>query len=210
VPWFDAGARPGRDQVVHDRVLTAANAITFARLAGLPVFVWLVLGPGRLTAAFWTLFVVATTDWIDGYVARRFDQVTKLGRVLDPLIDRALLATAGVTLVLAGFLPWWVLGLIVARDVVLLATAFALFRSIPDIAVTRAGKFATACLLIGVPSFLQAQIDWVGARFLEVAGWGFTAVGIAAYYMVGVQYARLAVALRRRGAKPASLAGEPR
>jgi cardiolipin synthase (CMP-forming) len=66
---------------------------------------------------------VATTDWVDGYVARRFDQVTKLGRIMDPLVDRALLATAAVTLLVAGILPWWVLLAIVARDVLLLLGA---------------------------------------------------------------------------------------
>jgi cardiolipin synthase (CMP-forming) len=196
VPWFDAGARPGEEVVVHDRVLTAANAITFARLLGLPLFVWLVLGPGRLTAAFWTLVVVGGTDWVDGYVARRFDQVTRLGRVMDPLIDRALLATAGVTLVVAGILPWWILVAIVARDAVLLGTAFALFRGIPDIPVSRVGKFATACLLIGLPGFLLAEIDWVGAGFFGVLGWLYTAAGLVTYYAAGAQYARAAARLR--------------
>lgn len=199
MPWFDAGARPGETQVVHERALTAANAITFARLLGLPLFVWLVLGPGRLTAAFWTLVVIAGTDWVDGYVARRFDQVTKLGKVMDPLVDRALLATAGVTLVVAGILPWWILVLIVVRDVVLLGAAFVLFHGIPDISVTRTGKFATACLLIGLPAFLLAEIDWFGAGLLGVLGWAYAIVGIVTYYAAGLQYASIVRTLREDG-----------
>jgi cardiolipin synthase (CMP-forming) len=196
VPWFDAGARPGQPQVVHDKVLTAANAITLARLLGLPVFVWLVLGPGLLAAAFWTLVAVGATDWVDGYVARRFDQVTKLGKVMDPLIDRALLATAGVTLVIAGILPWWILAAIVARDVALLGAAYAMFRGIPDIPVSRTGKFATACLLIGLPGFLLAEIDWFGAGFFGVLAWLYTAAGLVTYYVSAAQYARRAAELR--------------
>jgi cardiolipin synthase (CMP-forming) len=197
VPWFDAGARPGQTPVVHDRVLTVANGITAVRLAGLPLFAWLVLGPGNLAAAFWTLVAVGSTDWVDGYVARRFDQVTKLGKVLDPLIDRALLATAGVTLLLAGILPWWVLAAIVARDVLLFASAYALFRGVPPIGVTRMGKFATACLLIGLPGFLLGAIDWRGADAFAVIAWGYTIAGIVTYWIAGAQYARLAAALRR-------------
>jgi cardiolipin synthase (CMP-forming) len=199
VPLFDAGARPGKPQVVHDRVLTVANGITFVRLLGLPVFVWLVLGADRLSAAFWVIVAVATTDWFDGYVARRFDQVTKLGRILDPLVDRALLATAAVTLLIAGILPWWVLLAIVARDVLLLGAAYALFRGIPDIPVSRLGKFATACLLIGLPSFLPAAIDWGGQGVFTVIAWGYTAVGIVTYWIAGVQYGQQAAALRRDG-----------
>lgn len=200
MPWFDAGLRPGETREVHDRVVTVANGITLVRILGLPLFAWLLLGPGRLTAAFWTLVAVASTDWVDGYVARKFDQVTRLGRVLDPLVDRALLATAGISMALAGILPWWLLLLIVARDVALLGTAFAWFRRIPDIPVSRTGKFATACLLIGLPAFLLAEIDWAGAPVFEVVGWLYAIVGVVTYYATGVQYARVASALRRRGA----------
>ncbi len=116
VRMFDAGLQDDRPVVVHDKVWTVANVITFARLLGLPLFVWLMVGPKAYGIAFATLVVVGTTDWIDGYVARRFDQVTRLGRLMDPLIDRALLATAGLTFAIDGILPRWVLALIDARD----------------------------------------------------------------------------------------------
>lgn len=202
VPWFDAGARPGEEPVVHDRVLTAANAITAVRLLGLPLFVWLVLGPERLGAAFWTLVAVGSTDWVDGYVARRFDQVTRLGKMLDPLIDRALLATAGVTLVVAGILPWWVLALVVVRDVALIVTGLVLFKGVPAITVTRMGKFATACLLIGLPAFLLGAMDWPAAGVFAVIGWAYVLVGLVTYYVAGIQYAqvtRIVLQHRRQG-----------
>ena len=195
---FDAGQRDDRPAVVSNRVWTVANAITFARLAGLPLFVWLMLGPDAYGMAFLTLVVVGTTDWIDGYVARRFDQVTRLGQVMDPLIDRALLATAGITLAVVGFLPWTVLILILVRDVAVVAGGYLLFGGVPPIPVSRMGKFATACLLIGVPGFLVGNMRWAGAGAFAVAAWVFTAVGLAAYYLGAGQYARFAFALRRR------------
>jgi cardiolipin synthase (CMP-forming) len=196
---FDIGGRPGEESVVHDRVLTVPNVITFVRLAFLPVFVWLVVGAENLVAACFTLGGIAATDWVDGYVARRFDQVSKLGQVLDPLIDRALLATAGITLAVADIVPWWIIVVILARDVVLLAAAYALFKGIPPIPVSRTGKFATTCLYIGLPAFLLAAVDWAGDGVLAVIAWGFTVVGIATYYIAGGQYAKAAAALRRRG-----------
>ncbi len=193
---FDAGLREDRPVVVHDRVWTAANAITFARLLGLPLFAWLLLGQDEPGLAFAVLVVVATTDWIDGYVARRFDQVTRLGRTLDPVVDRALLATAGICMAIAGILPWWILLAIVLRDVVLLLTYAILFRRVPDIAVTRVGKFATACLLVGIPSFLVAVVDWPGQGLAVVVAWVFTLPGLVAYYVAGWQYVRAALRLR--------------
>src|SRR5680860_1362681 len=109
---FDAGQRDDRPAIVSDRVWTAANLITFARLGGLPLFVWLMIGPEAFGIAFLILVIVAATDWADGYVARRFDQVSRIGQVMDPLIDRALLATAGITLAVVGFLPWAVVCLL--------------------------------------------------------------------------------------------------
>ncbi|CAN5851731.1 CDP-alcohol phosphatidyltransferase family protein [soil metagenome] len=210
VRMFDAGLQDDRPVVVHDNVWTVANVITFARLLGLPLFVWLMVGPKAYGIAFATLVVVGTTDWIDGYVARRFDQVTRLGRLMDPLIDRALLATAGLTFAIVGILPWWVLALIVARDVLLIAGAFVMFRGNPQIPVTRTGKFATACLLIGVPGFLLGAMDWSGAVFWGRLGWIFTTVGLISYYAAGVLYARLARdAIATKNGVEALLPAEP-
>jgi cardiolipin synthase len=192
VRLFDAGAPRGRTLVVHDRVLTVANGITALRLAGLPLFVWLMLGPGAYGRALGVLVVVASSDWVDGYVARRFDQVTRLGRVLDPLIDRILLATAGVTMLVVGFLSPLIVGAVVARDVLLLVGSLIRFGGLPPIPVSRAGKFATACLLIGVPAFLVANMEFPGSGLFALLAWPLTVVGILAYWVAGWQYARVA------------------
>lgn len=202
---FDAGARGDGPAVVHDRVLTAANVITAVRLLGLPVFVWLMVGPEAYGLALLVLAVVAATDWIDGYVARRFDQVTRLGRFLDPLIDRVLLATAGLTLLAVGFISWVLVALIVVRDLVLLAAVALRFRGVPPLPVSRMGKFATACLLIGVPAFLPANMDFAYADAFRVLAWVLTPLGIAAYYVAGVQYALAARRLAGTGRAPAAL-----
>jgi cardiolipin synthase (CMP-forming) len=198
VRLFDAGARAGADETVHDRVLTVPNAITVVRLLGLPVFAWLLLGADRPAAALVTLLAVAGTDWLDGYVARRFDQVSRIGKLIDPLVDRVVLAAAAITLAVAGIVPWLVLGAILFRDLAVLVGALALFGQVQPMPVTRLGKVSTACLLAGLPAFLVGALDWGGARAFSGAAVLLTGVGLVAYYAAAGQYAWLAVALRRR------------
>lgn len=192
---FDSGAPSGQPRVTHERVLTAANGITVVRLLGLPLYAWLVLGPHRVLAAVVLLGVIAGSDWVDGYVARRFDQVTRVGKLLDPLVDRALLATVGLTLAVAGMLPWWVVAVVVGRDVLLGVTALVQFGRLPEIPVTRLGKASTACLLLGLPLLQGSYISWAGG--LRVPAWCAIVAGVASYLVVGAQYLRAGWALRR-------------
>lgn len=198
MPLFNAGARDGGERV-HERVLTAPNVITAVRLAGLPLFVWLVLGPERLLAAFVVLVLIATTDWIDGYVARRFDQVSRIGKLVDPLVDRLLLATAVITLLVAGLLPWPVLVAILLRDALVLGVTLLWFGGIPPIPVSRTGKLATALLMAGVPAFLLAGIPPPSSTahtvWLAIA-WTASIAGIVAYYVAAIGYGRAARAIR--------------
>jgi cardiolipin synthase (CMP-forming) len=196
---FDWGARRDRPAVERDDVLTVPNAITLVRLLGLPVFAWLVLGRAAYGQAFAVLVAVGATDWVDGYVARRFDQVSRLGKLLDPLVDRLLLATAGIVLLVAGLLPWWIVLLVVGRDLLVLAGVALVFRGVPTVPVSKTGKFATACLLIGIPGFLLAAIDWRGATVALVLAYAYSLVGVVAYWVAGVGYART-IRSDRRGA----------
>jgi cardiolipin synthase len=196
VPLFNVGARAGGERV-HDRVLTVPNFITTIRLAGLPLFAWLVLGPRRLFLAFCVLAVIAMTDWIDGYIARRFDQVSRIGKLVDPLVDRMLLATAVITLLIAGLLPWPLVALILVRDALVLGASLVWFGGVPPIAVSNTGKLATALLMIGVPGFLLAGIDWPGSAAIAAGAWISTIAGITAYYVAGYRYGRVALAIRR-------------
>jgi cardiolipin synthase (CMP-forming) len=200
VGLFDAGSR-GRDpttQTVHDRVFTVANGVSFLRLLGLPVFVWLMVVPQAYGIALTVLITVATTDWLDGYIARRFDQVTRLGKWLDPLLDRALLATTCLTLAVLDFLPDWILVLVIGRDVLVLGGGYLVFRGAPPIPVSRMGKFGTACLLIGIPGFLVAGMDFAAADVFGILAWTVTVVGLVAYYVAGAQYGRIVARMVRR------------
>ena len=198
MPLFDAGRRTNAEgEQVHDRLWTAPNAITAIRLAGLPVFVVLVVRSERYLAAFGVLALVAATDWVDGYVARRFDQVSRIGKVIDPLVDRVLLATATITLVVAGLLPWPLLVAILARDVAVLTVSLVWFAGVPPIAVSRAGKLATALLMLGVPCFLLSGVDWAAADTIRAVAWVSTVTGIIVYYVAAARYGRVALAIRR-------------
>lgn len=202
MPLFDAGRRPdGAPEQVHDRLLTAPNVITAVRLAGLPVFVFLVLAEQRYLAAFWLLVVIAATDWIDGYVARRFDQVSRIGKLVDPLVDRLLLATTTITLVIAGLLPWPLLVLLLLRDAAVSGASLVWFGGVPPIPVSRTGKLATALLMIGIPAFLLAGVDRAWSDVVLALAWAATGAGLVAYYVAAARYGRIALAIRRAHAE---------
>src|SRR5450756_1001864 len=103
-----AGEKPPPVQEPNlDRIVTVPNLITLVRLVCTPLFVWLLFGAHRQTAAAILLAALGNTDWIDGFVARRYHQVSTVGKVLDPLADRVLVATAVITLIIHGAVPLW-------------------------------------------------------------------------------------------------------
>src|ERR1700722_10023833 len=123
----------GRDMPVHrregeDRILTVPNALTAIRLACLPVFVVLMAQPdGRgLVAAACLLSALGLTDGLDGYIARHFHQVSSLGKVADPLVDRALVLTAVISALAIGAIPVWLVVVVLTREVLVLAGGGAL------------------------------------------------------------------------------------
>src|SRR3954447_4108349 len=103
------------------RVATVPNALSALRLAGVPVFCWLVVGPHADVAAFFVLAASAFTDWLDGKLARVLNQYSRLGELLDPLVDRLYILAALAVLSARGILPWPIAVAIVARDVLLAA-----------------------------------------------------------------------------------------
>jgi cardiolipin synthase (CMP-forming) len=146
-----------------DRVLTVPNVVTFARLACIPVFVWLLFGAHRQTDAAILLAVTGATDWVDGFVARRFHQVSTLGKVLDPVADRLLVGTAVISVIVHGAVPLWFGVATLAREVlvsgaVLLLAALGAER----IDVLWVGKAGTFGLMVAYPSFLfgYGDVSW--------------------------------------------------
>jgi CDP-diacylglycerol--glycerol-3-phosphate 3-phosphatidyltransferase len=195
---FDVGARDDA-RPPDDRVLTVPNVLSLARLAALPLL-WADLTAGRFGRALVVLGLSAATDWFDGYLARRLDQRTRLGALLDPLGDRLLLLVAGVGLVAAGILPWWPVVLLVLREGtvgVAGAVLVARGRAVPE--TSRLGKAATFGLLWALPLLLAAAWAGEGAAepqpVLAALGWTALLVNLALSYVTAVGYARTA----RRG-----------
>ena len=189
---YDVGARD-EPQEVSDRLLTIPNALSLARLLVLPV-IYLDLVDGRLVRAFVLLVVFALTDWLDGYLARRLDQVSRFGTLLDPISDRALFLVVGIGFVMAGLFPLWALVVLLLRDLAVLAVgAVLLLRGVQPPAVTRIGKTATFGLMWAFPTFLLAAIVGDGAgdpqAALQVLGWLFFGVSVVLYYVAAGQYA---------------------
>ena len=150
----DGGAGAGTvaraDQ--QGRILTVPNAISVARLAGVPVFLWLVLGPQADGWAVALLIVAGVSDWLDGVIARAWNQQSRLGQVLDPTADRLYIAATLIGLAIRAIIPWWLVILLVARELVLGAALLVLRRhGYGPLQVSLVGKTATLCLLYAFP-----------------------------------------------------------
>ena len=186
--FIGAGSRPGRPQVDHDLVFTIPNALTVLRFMGVPLFIWLVLAQKQYGFAVLVLAVMAGTDWVDGYVARRFDQASKLGRVMDPIADRLALIAVAVTLVIAGVVHWLYLAALVVPDAVLLVLTLSYFHGHPDLPVSRIGKIRTGLLLVGTPLLVLSRLDVPSADALYVAAWTVLGLGLAGHWIAAYNY----------------------
>ena len=170
-------------------VWTIPNALSLLRLLGIPLFLWLVLGPQEDVAAFIVLVIAGVTDYLDGLVARATGQYSRLGAILDPLADRLYIAATLLGLVLRGFIPWWLVIALVLRELMLLAILPALrARGRIALPVTLVGKAATFCLLWGLPTLLLSTVDGPLGTIALVCGWAFTLWGVFLYWWAGIDY----------------------
>jgi cardiolipin synthase len=173
--------------------LTIPNAISVGRLLGIPVFLWLILVAQADSWAFVVLVIGGASDWLDGYLARRLDQFSRLGEILDPLIDRLYIAATLLGLALRGFIPWWLLGILVLRDALLLTLLPVLRRrrrlALP---VTYVGKTGTFALLWGFPLLLLGGLPPPIGSAIVAIGWAFALWGTFLYWWAGVRYAQTA------------------
>ncbi len=180
--------RPG-----SSRILTVPNAISFLRLATVPLFVWLFVS-GRENAAVVLYAVGASSDFLDGYIARRTDSVTELGKLLDPLADRIFIAALVIALVVRRALPWWVAIVILGRDLLVVSVfPYLERRKIERISVNRIGKAATACLLLGLTLLALSETTFPGSGVVADPGLVFVLIGAALYWAAGYLYAREAI-----------------
>lgn len=186
----------------YDRLYTVPNLLSVLRLLGVPLFLWLLLGPHADAAALVVLALSGLSDWADGVLARRLNQASRLGALLDPFADRLYILATLVGLTLRDIIPWWLAAVIVLRDVVLLATVPALRRrgywSLPVHYLGKAGTFA---LLYAFPFLLLASHEGVAADIARPIAWAFTIWGVALYWWAGVLYLmQFSQLLRRRPA----------
>lgn len=184
--------------VVSNRVVTLPNLLSGARLLGVPLFLWLVLGPELDGWALVVLMASGVTDWLDGWLARKLNQSTKLGQVLDPLADRLYILAVVVALALRDIIPVWLAIVLLLRDVFLFALVPLLrTRGLTALPVHFLGKAATANLLYAFPLLLLGDGPGDLARLADVLGWAFAIWGTGLYWWAGVLYAYQVVGILR-------------
>ena len=195
------------DLTRNTRVWTVPNLLSMARLAGVPVFLWLVLGPEADGWALGLLMLSGFTDYLDGYLARRFNQTSALGEILDPVADRFYILAVVIALALRDIIPWWVAVILPLRDLLLWGLVPLLrTRGYSALPVHFLGKAATFNLLYAFPLLLLGDGAGVLASLAEVFGWAFAIWGIGLYWWAGVLYAwqvrRLLAETERRTVAP--------
>ena len=172
-----------------DRVLTVPNAISMARLAGVPVFLWLVLVPQADWWAVGLLIAAGLSDWLDGKLARAWNQQSRLGEVLDPAADRLYIAATLIALAVRAIIPWWLVAVLVSRELVLGVTLLVLrWHSFGPLQVSFVGKAATLCLLYAFPLLFIGSHDGTVALVARVTGWAFAIWGTALYWWAAGLY----------------------
>ena len=176
-----------------DRIVTWPNALSALRLAGVPVFLWLVLGPRTPEAdliACAILGLAGLSDWLDGKLARMLNQQSRLGAVLDPAADRLYIAATVIALAIRGIIPWWLFAAIAARELCVGISLLVLKQRTPYSAlqVSFVGKTATLCLMYAFPLLFLGDHGGTAAEVVRVVGWAFAIWGIALYWWAAMLY----------------------
>jgi cardiolipin synthase len=178
---------------VGDRIVTWPNALSAARLAGVPVFLWLVLGPRTPEAdviAVGILAAAGISDWLDGKLARMLNQTSRLGQLLDPAADRLYIAATVIALAVRAIIPWWLFGALAVRELCVGASLLVLRRRTvyASLQVSFVGKAATLCLMYAFPLLFLGAYDGTAAEVVRVFGWAFAIWGTALYWWAALLY----------------------
>ena len=176
--------------VVSDRIWTVPNLLSMLRLLGVPLFLWLILVPQADWWALLLLVFAGLSDWLDGKIARAWNQMSKLGQILDPLADRLYIFAALLGLVVRGIVPWWLMAILVLRDVLIIG-ALPLLRHFGygPLPANFAGKAATLCLLYSFPLLFIGGYASIIGDVARIIGWAFALWGTALYWWAGLLYA---------------------
>jgi CDP-diacylglycerol--glycerol-3-phosphate 3-phosphatidyltransferase len=187
------------DGPAHNRFLTVPNLLSGIRLVLIPVFLYLLLVAHADAWAVVVLMLSGASDWADGKIARLLNQSSKVGEYLDPAVDRLYMVTVPIALGLRGIVPWWIVAVLLARDVLLAAELPLLrtrgFTALPVIYV---GKAATFALMSAFPLILLGQFDALWSRVVLACGWAFLIWGLYMYLWSFVVYAVQVVLVLRR------------
>ncbi len=175
--------------LLPDRIWTLPNALSVLRLLGVPLFLWLLLGPQADGWAVVVLMVAGATDWADGKLARALGQSSRLGALLDPAADRLYIVATLIAFVLRDVVPLWLVAVLVGRELVLgLALLVLRVHGYPPLQVHYLGKAATFILLYAFPLLLLADGDGPVAAVTAPVAWALTVWGSALYVLAGVFY----------------------
>jgi cardiolipin synthase len=198
------------------RVLNIPNLLSFGRLLLVPVFAVLIL-LGHVGWAITVLVVSGMSDYLDGTLARRWGQTTRLGQMLDPIADRLYILTTLLGLAYRDVIPWWLVLLLIARDAVLIGSLLLMtVEERRPLEVSFLGKAATACLLYAFPLLLLGDVKGVAGDIAQPVGWAFAWWGTSLYWWSALLYLRQAVdvlsrrdQLRTRPPSPPSASSRP-
>jgi len=178
-----------KTEITTTKTFTIPNLLSMARLLGVPLFLWLILVPKADGWAVALLIVAGFTDWLDGYLARRWNQISRLGQLLDPIADRLYILATLIGLLVRGIIPWWLVALLVGRDVIMAVVLWVLKRQgVTGLPVHFIGKAATFNLLYAFPLLLLGDGTTTFALICKVAGWAFVIWGTALYWWAAVLY----------------------
>ncbi|MCA0294311.1 MAG: CDP-alcohol phosphatidyltransferase family protein [Actinobacteria bacterium] len=183
-----------------ERVLTVPNILSGIRLLGVPLFLWLLLDKQYDVWAVVVLAVGGATDWLDGKLARSWHQRSRLGQVLDPLADRLYIVATLVGFAMRGIVPWWLVVLLAARDVLMFTAIWPSLRrrGFTSLPVHFLGKAATFALLYAFPLVLLGVGDELWHTVARVVGWAFVIWGAALYWWSGLLYIGQGIDVIRR------------
>lgn len=173
---------------MSDRILTVPNLVSFVRLLAIPYFWWVLLGEERVALAAGLIFLIGGTDWVDGYLARRLNQVSEVGKVLDPLADRLMIASALIGGLIAGVVPAVIGWPLLIRELLVAGSViFLMVRGLGALPVRPLGKVSTFLLYGAVASFYLASAGFAVWLFRPPA-WIAGVVGLVLYWWVAAEY----------------------
>ena len=189
------------EQVASSRIFTLANAVSVVRLMAIPVFLWLVV-EDRLLIAFVLLVVAVLTDFVDGMIARRMNEITKLGQFLDPFADRLFIAATVIALAIQDVVPWWFVIAVMLRDALLGIGGVVMARyGAATLPVKWWGKVATFAMLVVLPLFLLGAVVPEIGEITNPIAWVLALATVALYWVVGFSYLFDAISIAQKATR---------